>query len=185
MPSNVRLPPPTGLPPEPTIGVWQAGPDPGTEATEQRKTEFVTSMLSHLAITPAAEACQLHRSTVYRWMAADPAFRDAVNAAREVAVDALEDSAYARAMKGDVVLTIFLLKGNRPERYQDRAHMTHQAIGTVRVEMDDEKPILHTMATPQPFARIGMGATSDDDAIEGEVVTPWPPDGIAADVPGG
>jgi hypothetical protein len=141
-------------------------------------------MLNHLAITPAAEACRLHRSTVYRWMAADPSFREAVNAAREVAVDALEDSAYARAMKGDVVLTIFLLKGNRPERYQDRAHLTHQAIGTVRVEMDEEKPILHTLAAPMPFARIGAAPISDADAdadadetIEGELLDMGAADG--------
>lgn len=69
------------------------------------------------------------RANPYRWAEASEAFRDAMEDAREVGVQRLEDWALQRAMDSDNPsdrLTEFLLKAHRPATYRERVdHHIH------------------------------------------------------------
>lgn len=132
------------------------------ESTRLNKARFIEAVGEALAIGPTAKALGISRSSIYRWMDEDPAFKAAVAEAREGAVDTLEDSAYARALKGDTVLTIFLLKNNR-ERYREVQAAQH-AIGVVKIEFDDKPPIEHVLADSAPLMAIGTSSPIIDGA---------------------
>jgi hypothetical protein len=101
-----------------------------------KKRAFLAAYGETCNIGRAAKAAGIDRQSHYDWLAADENYRQAFKAAREQAVDALEDEAVRRANEGveravtvagereivkeysDTVL-IFLLKGARPERYRD------------------------------------------------------------------
>jgi len=55
----------------------------------------------------------------YRWRDRSPTFRREWDIAIEEAVDTLEAAARARALAGDSVLLIFLLKAHRPDIYRE------------------------------------------------------------------
>ncbi len=90
----------------------------------------------------ACETAEVGRSSHYRWLGEDPAYRGAFELAEEDAADILEAEARRRAVEGvekpvgghkgqpggyvreySDVLLIFLLKGLRPERYRDRVEL--------------------------------------------------------------
>ncbi|CAA7602451.1 Hypothetical protein DEACI_3125 [Acididesulfobacillus acetoxydans] len=89
-------------------------------------------------ITQAALVAGVGRSTHYEWMAEDPEYAKQFAEAEEKAIDALEKEARRRALTGvekpvfyqgkqcgvvqefSDTLLIFLLKGAKPEKYQDR-----------------------------------------------------------------
>ena len=87
----------------------------------------------------ACKAAGVGRSSHYRWLEEDPAYREAFDLAKLQAADVLEAEAHRRAVEGWVepagwykgqaggtvrrysdVLLIFLLKGVLPERYRER-----------------------------------------------------------------
>ena len=86
----------------------------------------------------ACEAVDISRFTAYAWRDNDQNFAAEWERAKEAGVDALEDEARRRAFEGTAkpvfhqgiqcgtiqeysdTLTIFLLKGARPEKYRER-----------------------------------------------------------------
>lgn len=86
----------------------------------------------------ACEAVDISRFTAYAWRDNDRNFAAEWERAKEAGVDALEDEARRRAFEGTAkpvfhqgiqcgtiqeysdTLTIFLLKGARPEKYRER-----------------------------------------------------------------
>lgn len=104
---------------------------------KDQRTAFLDGLASGLSVTGAAAACGLHRSLPYRWRDADPEFRAAWALAEKAGTDLLEDEAWRRAFRGTEkpvyqggvmvgtiteysdTLTIFLLKGRRPEKYRE------------------------------------------------------------------
>jgi hypothetical protein len=90
----------------------------------------------------ACEAAKVGRSSHYRWLNRDPAYREAFAVAKEEVADLLEAEAHRRAVEGvekpvgwhkgkaggcvreySDTLLIFLLKGLRPEKYRERVEM--------------------------------------------------------------
>jgi hypothetical protein len=89
-------------------------------------------------VSRACKAEGIGRRTAYEWRAADEAFARAWDEAVEAGLDDLEQEAYRRAFKGtrkpvyqkgacvgyireySDTLTIFLLKGGRPEKFRER-----------------------------------------------------------------
>ena len=68
----------------------------------------------------ACEIADIARTTFYEWIKDDPEFKAAYEAAREEAVQVLEDEAIKRAtIGGSDTLLIFLLKAARPQKYRD------------------------------------------------------------------
>lgn len=142
--------------------------------TAENKARFLQAMESHLNVTTAAKRTGIHRATVYRWMEEDATFAAQVKAARDVALDALEDNLYDRAIGGDNVATIVILKAHR-QAYRESQMGHGQQIQQVVIKYDAPAPMLPTMATttpidaalapsmsPQPTALLPMVAIDGD-----------------------
>jgi hypothetical protein len=69
-------------------------------------------------MTKAAKAAKVSRTTVYDHMDRDPEFTKLVDEATRKGICSLEEHAVKRALKGSDVLTMFLLNGNRPDKYR-------------------------------------------------------------------
>lgn len=114
-----------------------------TDWTPEKEAKFIKSLVSTGGnIARACRAAKVARSTVYDHKKKDPAFAQKWSEAVEQGIDELEQEARRRAFsgtekpvfyKGDVVghineysdtLMIFLLKGNRPEKYKERHEHT-------------------------------------------------------------
>jgi hypothetical protein len=85
------------------------------------KKQAVLSAFKNCAnVTKACEIADIARATFYGWLKEDPEFKAAYEAAREEAVEVLEDEAIRRAtVGGSDTLLIFLLKAARPQKYRD------------------------------------------------------------------
>jgi hypothetical protein len=113
------------------------------EIEHPKKRLYVLAFAETGNRTQAAEIAGVGRTTPYsREWREDLVLQAALRQAEEAAADLLEREAFRRAVEGvekptgwyqgqpggmvreySDVLTIFLLKGLRPERYQDRVHM--------------------------------------------------------------
>ena len=111
-----------------------------TKFTKERQGKFL-DLLSELGnVSKACGMVPVTRTTVYKHRLEDDAFAAKWKAAEILAADALEDEAWRRAkdgiqkplqyqgqLTGDVVteysdtLLIFLLKGNKQEKFADRS----------------------------------------------------------------
>jgi len=103
-----------------------------------KKEAFLTAFSECGIITLAAEAAGIARSTHYRWLEEDPDYPALFMAAAEQAGERLEQEARRRAVEGveetvyyqgkpcgtvtkySDTLLIFMLKGAKPEKYQER-----------------------------------------------------------------
>lgn len=70
-------------------------------------------------VRAAAEQLGLSSQAVRRARAANPLFDQAVLDALEDAAELLEHAAFQRALAGDNLMTIFLLKGMKPDKYRE------------------------------------------------------------------
>lgn len=102
------------------------------------REDFLRALAETPIVTDAAMEAGVPRYIVYGEREKNPAFAEAWDKAKAWGLDALEDEAFARAMKGweevtyvgrkvtkrvnrvSDTLMIFLLKGNRPEKYRDQ-----------------------------------------------------------------
>lgn len=89
-------------------------------ALRLKKQAFITAYQQCATITGAAAAVGVHRSQHYSWLDKDPWYVDQFEHAEQSVVDMLESEAVRRAIAGSDTLLIFLLKGLRPDRYQQR-----------------------------------------------------------------
>lgn len=95
-------------------------------SVEQKKKVFLKAFQHIGTVSHACTAVWLSAKTVYKWLDEDPQFKRDFKIAHKIFVDELEKVAFIRGKQGysDTML-IFLLKGNRPERYAERVSMTH------------------------------------------------------------
>lgn len=93
----------------------------------QHKKKFIEGYIVTGTVTHGAEYAGINARTVYRWLEKCPAFVEEFNAAKDAVGDGLEKEAIRRAKAGSDVLLIFLLKGNRPEKYREKTQ--HELIG--------------------------------------------------------
>ena len=97
-------------------------------------------------VTKACELVDIARATFYGWLRDDPEFKAAYEAAREEAIQVLEDEAIRRAtIGGSDTLLIFLLKAARPQKYRD---YVRQEISGPDVGSATHKVILERVDVP-------------------------------------
>ena len=130
----------------------------GTPPRARAKRAAFLDALARIGIVGAAcQAADVTRTTVYRWRAADPAFRAAWDAALDDAADVLEREAVRRATLGvrepvywrgekigevtrySDTLLLALLKARKPDTFRDRSTVQHEgsAASPVRVDVLD------------------------------------------------
>ncbi len=128
-----------------------------TKKTPEKYEKFLASLRKTGGnIARAARAEKIDRSTAYRWRDEDKDFAARWDEAVQDGIDDLEEEARRRAYKGlrqaifykgEVVgyeyeysdtLMIFLLKGNRPEKYKDRQEMDINHAGELKHNISGE-----------------------------------------------
>lgn len=87
----------------------------GDNATVERKNQFIVAYREHGSIYHAALAIRVNRKTVYRWMAADAEFAEALADCKEDCSDQVETSVFKKAVNGSTLDSIFYLKAHRPQ----------------------------------------------------------------------
>jgi hypothetical protein len=108
-----------------------------------KKGAFLAAYARTASITKAAKIAKVDRTSHYDWKASDPDYLTAFEAAKELAIETLEDEAIRRAHEGlrkpvyqggkrvgyvqeySDTLLIFLLKAARPEKYRERISAEH------------------------------------------------------------
>ena len=114
-----------------------------------KKPAVIAAFKNCANVTKACELVDIARATFYGWLKDDPEFKAAYEAAREEAIQVLEDEAIKRAtIGGSDTLLIFLLKAARPQKYRDyvRQEITGSGGGpierkvTVRIIDPNDKP---------------------------------------------
>ncbi len=139
----------------------------------------------------ACKAAGVGRSSHYRWLEKDPAYREAFDQAKEDATDVLEAEAHRRAVEGveeqvgwyrgvaggtvrrySDVLLIFLLKSLRPERYRERVDLRGSLAHIDLNLLPDE--LLARIAAGEDIrsvlANVAVVALESGAAKDGEVV---------------
>lgn len=137
----------------------------------RRKQAFLKLYAANANISAACRDLHMDTDTIYRWLQVDPAFAVAMERAHEQATDELEEAARKRALEDSDTLLIFLLKGNRPERYGDRR----------RIEYTTDEALVAqatSLAARIRELRPGVGGTRLLAALEGELVSDSEPDEI-------
>lgn len=116
-----------------TTPIKRGAPD---RVAEHQRSKFIDALAMTGTVSVAAKRAGVHRTTPYEWRDADEAFRAAWDDALIAWVDSLETEAYDRAMSGSDTLLIFLLKGNRGEKYAERvrSEITGKDGGPIKTE---------------------------------------------------
>ena len=129
-----------------------------------KKRAFLTAFCETGTVLDAAECAGVGRSSHYRWLQEDEAYKAALDAAEEIAAEILERIAWQRATSGikeevwyqgektgerkarSDLLLMFLLKGRKPDRYRDnwKGELTGAGGGEIQVSFgvhrDDTDP---------------------------------------------
>lgn len=116
------------------------------------KPAFLEALATTGNIAGSAKLAGITRQNAYVAKKDDPEFAASWNEALDQAMDDLEGSAYARAKESSDVLTIFLLKAHRPQKYRDNIRHEHDGSVVVRVEYADHDHDYLTAAAPGPEA---------------------------------
>ena len=85
---------------------------------EAKKLELLEARTRKLSYTAAAREAGVSRRALFDLRKSDPDFAEAMELAKDEAIETLESSVYERAFK-DPILAMFVLKGHRPE-YNDK-----------------------------------------------------------------
>jgi hypothetical protein len=114
-----------------------------TSPLHAKRRLFLLAVATHGLIGKAAQEVGVSRMATYLWRKEDPAFDEAVDKAKQMAAENIEEALLTRAVhgnergiyyKGDKVDTyreydttagIFLLKGLMPDRYKERTETVH------------------------------------------------------------
>jgi hypothetical protein len=117
-----------------------------------KKKAFLVAFAECGNVTQAAQAAGIVRQTHYEWLDSIPEYAELFELAKESAADKLEQEARRRAVQGveEVVyyqgkevgrqlrysdnLLMFMLKGERPEKFKDRTELTGAKGGPIQLE---------------------------------------------------
>jgi hypothetical protein len=100
----------------------------------RKRARFLELIRDGYSVRKACEELKIPRRTLYDHRNADPDFAQDWDDAWEQGADLLEDLALSMAASGSELMTIFLLKGRRPQRYRDNVRHEVDARLTVTVE---------------------------------------------------
>ena len=111
-----------------------------SRTTEQKKEAILETFRDCCNISKSCKKNKITRTTFYRWLNDDTAFKQSFNEAAQIAIGVLEDEAKRRALEGvsepvyylgkkvgtvkkySDTLLIVLLKAHAPEKYKERNH---------------------------------------------------------------
>lgn len=130
------------------------------DVTPKNRATFLQHFREVWTVTHAAAMTGIAPKTVYEWAKKDPGFAADFSHAREAVADMLEQEAIRRACQGinrpvyykgqkvdtnkeySDTLLIFLLKGQKPEKYGDkvRQEITGESGGPLRIEFGVTRP---------------------------------------------
>lgn len=108
-----------------------------TASTPEKRAAFLEALSLSGSVTQAADAVGVDRTTPYKWRKADERFAAEWEAAFALGIDALEAELIRRAFAGSDTAAIFLLKGNKPEKYKDRLAAEHSGPNGQPIAVDD------------------------------------------------
>ncbi len=126
----------------------------GTRWTPKKREEFLEHLAETGNVTASAKEAGGSRQGAYDIRAEDEKFAAAWDAAVEESVDSLEAEARRRAFEGvqtplhhqgkrtgdnvtkySDTLLMFLLNGNRPDKFKHRSDVTHTGVATGKVTL--------------------------------------------------
>jgi hypothetical protein len=99
------------------------------EITHPQKRAFLLAYIESYQIGKAALRAGVTRRVHYFWRDRDPVYAAALEVAKQLAIEGLEEEAIRRARDEDRPsdsLMIFLLKGALPDKYKDRYQVEHR-----------------------------------------------------------
>jgi hypothetical protein len=134
-----------------------------TKKTSKKVKAFLETLRLTANVSKSCQAVLIDRSTAYRWREEDEEFAKAWDEAIEAGYDDLEEEARRRAFEGIIrkkfdkgepvidpltgeqyyereysdTLTIFLLKGGRPDKYRERYEHSGPGGGAIPVTISD------------------------------------------------
>jgi aromatic ring-cleaving dioxygenase len=133
-----------------------------------KQKELIIEQLKKTPIVQVvAERVGIHRSTIYRWKAADPAFAHAVDEAMEQSIGLINDLAESQlisAIKDKNITAIIYWLKNHHQAYETRVRVDGNIRHSVE-KLDDEQNALVTKALIKAGllpANIG----EDDESID-------------------
>lgn len=122
-----------------------------TKTDNIKKRAFLVAFSECGNVTQAAISAGIVRQTHYDWLSNSPDYADLFEQAKESAADKLEQEARRRAIEGtqkaiyyqgEIVgyenvysdnLLMFMLKGDRPEKFKDRTELTGKNGGPIEL----------------------------------------------------
>ena len=112
------------------------------QTVDEKKAKLVEAFGRGMTFLEAAQAVGVGTTTVRRWCDADPAFKAAVDDARDKSDDTVEAVTFANCCDPDPAhntLRMFWLKSRRPEVYRD----------TVKQIVEDARKSYETANAPE------------------------------------
>jgi hypothetical protein len=106
--------------------------------THQKKRAFLLAYAETGNITESAEVAKVSRWSHYAWLREDEQYQGAYARADEVFGDVLEAEARRRALKASDTMLIFLLKGQKREKYGDKVQNEQSGAVVYRVVYGDD-----------------------------------------------
>lgn len=106
----------------------------GRRTPEGWQDAFLAAYRVKGTATAAAAAAKVGKRTAYEERTRNPEFAKAWDALEGETTKLLEESAFERAMKGDMTLTIFMLKARNPSKFRDNVKVEHGGTITHEVE---------------------------------------------------
>lgn len=132
---------------------------------QDKQKELVVDQLRKTPIVQVvAEKVGIHRSTIYRWKAADPDFAQAVDDAMEQSINLINDLAESQlisAIKDKNITAIIYWLKHHHKTYETRVRVTGSLKHSVD-RLDDEQNELVMKALTKAGLLIDEGDTHDD-----------------------
>lgn len=105
-----------------------------TEITDPKKLAMLTALEQSLGVvTTAAVKAGIHRSTHFRWLKDDEAYKEAVDELQTMALDFAESNLFQKIRSGDTTAIIFFLK----TKGKSRGYIERMELGAA-----DNRPII-------------------------------------------
>jgi hypothetical protein len=99
-------------------------------------------------VTLAAKGAGIDRTTAYQYRRNSTEFAKRWKEAKSEAIELLEAKAWQRAQSTSDTLMIFLLKANKPNKYQDRSKIVHEFSVKELDQLRQIKALLSKTDTP-------------------------------------
>lgn len=99
-------------------------------------------------VTLAAKGAGIDRTTAYQYRRNSTEFAKRWKEAKAEALELLEAQAWKRAQTTSDTLMIFLLKANKPRKYQDRLRVLHEFSTQEQEQLRQIKALLDKHQTP-------------------------------------